>query len=698
MPRVGALVPYALAGAAILGVSALGLAFALERTGLVEPEPAAATPTAPVSEAPRTAQPLSATERLAYWRDNILWASNLDGSLRQPVTQIDNASRVSLTRWTPDGAAIAFVESRVILVVISLDRGRIEIAPTPEQRVGGMRIVDLHWSRDGTAVAATMQRPQDTRTDVYVARLSSGVWLRATDLEDAFAGAWVSDDELLVHTGSGIVGVLREGGMNDIRPLTHLRAASPIVGDDGRIHFLVGQVGTVGAQPTTIRVNDGVVWSTTIDATDLRQETSVAFDGIRLDGRWPDGRYLVHDADDDRQLLLEGTLAELPSSAGEVRRVRVAPDGRFVYGFAPGRIVRIDAGRPADAPGAVAVLLDSIHDGDVWLPASLELARGATSSGERPAARYAFRLGPHLWTMEPDGTVAYLRAGTLPVRARTVQPALLWAPDGRLVSAEPFSSGAPPLLPVVIERDGFGTRLTRIPGVGPHFALSPDGGLLAVVVDRRGASSPGLPGTQPEVRFVALTGGEEPEPIAGSEVAWSAGGLFVIAPDEEGLARRVALVDGSELRVVADLAVLADVPAPVVLGDAATLAGLAAAADGSHVAVRVSDGGDGPSHTLVIRVADGVTLLARPDAFDLTWSPTSALLGYTDRGPVTTEAVVLGTDGTEVARREGRFAGWSPDGAWHYVARTQGLFAYPLGGGDSVRIGPIGVPVVTTVP
>ncbi|MGH2451195.1 MAG: TolB family protein [Candidatus Limnocylindria bacterium] len=698
MPRVGALAPYALAAAVVLGVSALGLAFALERTGVAEPEPAAAKPTPPAFGTP---QPLSATERLAYWRDNTLWASNLDGSLLQPVTQIDNSSRVSLTRWTPDGGAIAFVESRVILVVVSLDGSRIEIAPTPEQRVGGLRIVDLHWSPDGTAVAATMQRPQDTRTDVYIARVSSGVWLRATDLEDAFAGPWVSEDELLVHTASGIVGVLREGGMNDIRPLTHLRAASPILGDDGRVHFLVGQVGTAGAQPTTIRVNDAIVWSTTIDATDLRQETSVAFDGIRLDGRWPDGRYLVHHIDDDDQLLLEGTLAELPSAAGDVERVSIAPDGRFVYGFARARIIRIDAGRPADAPGAVAVLLDSIHDADVWFRPSLNLARGTTPSGERPNVRYAFRLSPHLWTMEPDGTVAFLRAGTLPVRARTAQPALRWAPSGRLVSAEPFNSGAPPLVPVLIERDGFGTRITRIPGVGPRFALSPDGAVLAVVVDRRGASSPTLPGAQPEVRFVALDGGEEPEAIAGSEVAWSAGGLFVLGTDDDGLARRVDLVQGAEIRTVTDVALLAASPFGADIAEAdAQLSGLAASADGAYVAVVVTAADAVPARLTVVDVADGsplfgASLSSTPEA---AWSPAAPLLGYTDRGLVTTEAVVVRTDGTDIARHEGRFAGWSPDGEWYYVARTQGLFAHRLGGDDPVRISPVGVSVVTTAP
>jgi hypothetical protein len=46
----------------------------------------------------------------------------------------------------------------------------------------------------------------------------------------------------------------------------------------------------------------------------------------------------------------------------------------------------------------------------------------------------------------------------------------------------------------------------------------------------------------------------------------------------------------------------------------------------------------------------------------------------------------------------GRFAGWSPDGKWFYIARDTGLYAQLLSGGDPVRISPLGVPVSTTTP
>ena len=47
---------------------------------------------------------------------------------------------------------------------------------------------------------------------------------------------------------------------------------------------------------------------------------------------------------------------------------------------------------------------------------------------------------------------------------------------------------------------------------------------------------------------------------------------------------------------------------------------------------------------------------------------------------------------------EGRFAGWSPDGKWFYVARDSGLYAIALAGGEPVRISALGTPVSTTTP
>ena len=89
---------------------------------------------------------------------------------------------------------------------------------------------------------------------------------------------------------------------------------------------------------------------------------------------------------------------------------------------------------------------------------------------------------------------------------------------------------------------------------------------------------------------------------------------------------------------------------------------------------------------------------------DEAWASSGHLIGYT----LTTGA------GTAVARQhatvrdadtgnvlldlDGRFAGWSPDGLWIYVARNEGLFARRLAGGDPVRFSPYGVVVAATKP
>ena len=54
--------------------------------------------------------------------------------------------------------------------------------------------------------------------------------------------------------------------------------------------------------------------------------------------------------------------------------------------------------------------------------------------------------------------------------------------------------------------------------------------------------------------------------------------------------------------------------------------------------------------------------------------------------------------GQVIASQAGRFAGWSPDGEWSYVARGEGLFAYRDGDAEGRRVSAIGVPVVTTAP
>ncbi len=103
----------------------------------------------------------------------------------------------------------------------------------------------------------------------------------------------------------------------------------------------------------------------------------------------------------------------------------------------------------------------------------------------------------------------------------------------------------------------------------------------------------------------------------------------------------------------------------------------------------------------LVRVADGTisAFLNGSTAQDLGWSPAGPLLGLTQSGEGGNLAQIRdAATGAVVASQSGRFAGWSPDGEWSYVARGEGLFAYRSAGGEGVRVSAIGVPVTTTAP
>ena len=89
---------------------------------------------------------------------------------------------------------------------------------------------------------------------------------------------------------------------------------------------------------------------------------------------------------------------------------------------------------------------------------------------------------------------------------------------------------------------------------------------------------------------------------------------------------------------------------------------------------------------------------------DEAWAPGTRLIGFTQvalqAGSETRQrAIVRDADTGDVVQDiDGRFAGWSPDGSWLYVARPEGLFAKALAGGDPVRFSPFGVVVAATRP
>jgi len=108
----------------------------------------------------------------------------------------------------------------------------------------------------------------------------------------------------------------------------------------------------------------------------------------------------------------------------------------------------------------------------------------------------------------------------------------------------------------------------------------------------------------------------------------------------------------------------------------------------------------------ILRTKDGTpsTIIAGDQLGDEAWSSTGRYIGYTittpqgAAGPRVRAIVRDAETGDVVLDQDGRFAGWSPDGLWTYIARPEGLFARRIAGGDLVRFSPYGVVVSTTKP
>ena len=187
------------------------------------------------------ALPLSSNGRLAYWRQGpsgefVLWASNLDGSAaRSLATVAANTSRPFATRWTGDGRAVAYATDDSI-GVISLDGIRIDIPGLGRMRDAGFRLIDQRWSPSGKRVAATLQRSTDGKTDLWIGSLDRRELVEAGVFGNAFFGDWLSEDEVLLESDTGVLGAVRQPGQ-PIRKLVDTAAASPFFdGKIGRAH------------------------------------------------------------------------------------------------------------------------------------------------------------------------------------------------------------------------------------------------------------------------------------------------------------------------------------------------------------------------------------------------------------------------------------------------------------------------------
>lgn len=712
MRHARALLPYAVTALVVVGASAaaLGMAVADLRDAR---EAAVDRPFGVPSAAPRAFPELSRTGRLVYWRGDAtgtggeLTVANLDGTLRRALARTGTIRRIGFTRWTPDGESVAYVESGVTLAVARLDGTRAELTLPDDVRAGGGRITEHRWTADGTRVAATVVRA-DLRSDVYVGRVSDRSWVRATDLEDVFVGEWIENEHVLIYTGGGIVGVLRPGVMNAIRPITGLPATSPLIASDGRVHFLSGAIASTPRDITLpyLTANGATVWSIGVDGSEPRKETQNPLDDVRLDGRYGPGQYLAHRGSSQLQVLLSEAVNVPATDAGPAERIVVAPDGRTAVGFSASRIVRFDVARGigVGSLGPPTVMLDSALSGDVWHPRPIPATRltsGATAEG--PAARYAFSLGGHLWSMGPDGAASFLRPRTLQSGRRPPPPA--WsAKSDRVLAVQLAGIGLTSVTPatpiaVTIDRDG-GLRPyleSRAATATPTWA--PAGDAFAVVVDRRGVDGASAQ-AELEVRFLNLDGSVARPAIPARDASWTRAGIVLLTD------RAIDVSQAAGSRTVIELErILAD-PRGGFASDRASVAftSLAATTDGAFASVRVAvtpRSGLNQVAFALIRIADGAVtgFLPASTLQDVGWSPAGRQVGATRGGtPGSVAEVRDGATGTVIATQPGRFAGWSPDGAWYYVARPEGLFAFRSGGGPGVRVSAIGVPVSTTVP
>lgn len=324
---------------------------------------------APATDGPRTAPELSATGRIAYWRQNpqgdyLLWVANLDGSRARPLTTVSrNAPRPFLTRWTANGSAVAYV-SEMGLTRVGLDGAKTDVLLPTTTRSAGYRVIEHRWSPSGTKVAATLYRSTDGKADVHFASIDRSELARTVDLGNSYVGDWLNEDEVLVESDRGELAALRE--MGTLRRLVNGQAASPVL-SGGRVFYLAGPVSTSG-EPRIVFVSNPSVWSVLPDGTDARRETRLEVGGpARLDGRWPDGRYLLH-LSQDRNQWLAGPRAVLLTAPSSLQRVVVSADGRSAIAVSNMRLVRIDLTRGFTPPqDAFVVLLDGVTAADVWV-------------------------------------------------------------------------------------------------------------------------------------------------------------------------------------------------------------------------------------------------------------------------------------------------------------------------------------------
>lgn len=726
------LAPYAAFSAFVVIASVAALLLSTLRLP-VGVNDSAGSPSPSATALVRPAIGLSSLGHLAYWRtepngERVLWVADLDNSRRRSLARTSGSREVTATRWSVDGNAVGFVEQGTRLVVARLD-GTQSAYDLPVDLIRErQRIVDHRFSPSGRRVAVTVRRAPFNEFDVLVSD-AAGSLARLTTLQDVTAADWISEDQLLVATSGGVVALLDTGGPDRLRPLTGVFGLSPLLARDGRVYFLGGS-GFATQQGAPQFNGPPAVWSMTVDGDDLRREATpdLSSDADRLDGVLPAG-FLVHGAANRADALVtRDALFTLNVRSEVVDRATAAADGRSVIAFSGTNILRFEIG----ADGRVAsgaVLLGAIDQGDVWFPRAASPAHVAAKRADVPPARYAFFLGGHLWTMGADG-IAALGEVAPAHQAFGLAPTPRWSPDGdRVLVVEALQRSTLQLVPVVVGADrvpkliagsggGSPSSLAGYAYTGSTATWSPDGSRVAAIANTPGGVVDGTAASRSVFVFDAVRGGVVTT-FLGREAYWTRAGIAVLSPGSpvpnsgarEGQA--LELHDGDATRTIVTIAALAADPrSEVPAGSAVTAQGVTASDDGAYVGIQLTSAGAAPSARLTrafvaVRSRDGSVALvigSNEIVSAEAWSPSGRAIGYTrgllrQFGDPSARAVVRDVEsGAPLLDVEGRFAGWSPDGSWVFVARADGLYARALAGGELQRFSSLGVTVATTKP
>jgi hypothetical protein len=250
-------------------------------------------------------------------------------------------------------------------------------------------------------------------------------------------------------------------------------------------------------------------------------------------------------------------------------------------------------------------------------------------------------------------------------------------------------------------------------GTGPTW--SPDGAQIAVPALPAASRDPAVLASDLNIAIIDASSGNVSRTIPGRESAWTKAGIVVLtngtvrAGDRARDEQAIEIWNGTQKRELVTIAKIVADPraqAPATTRGITQTVGLEAAPDAGYASVHVNFLLTTPTIAFaLVRARDGAitTLTVGENVGDEAWSPASRHIGYTvtsGQGLVQRQrAIVRDAETGELALDlDGRFAGWSPDGLWVYIARNEGLYARRLAGGDLARFALYGVPVTATKP